>query len=72
MLSDKRLIISRNALEISELGISDAALFPVPANFPTLGSIGSLPKNGTLDNSANDCPPPVEKMFVHSSQFGQT
>ena len=38
----------------------------------SLGSIGILPRNGTVAISANDSPPPEENMFVHSEQCGHT
>ena len=47
-------------------------LSPFSAAKDNFGSSGILPKNGIFACSAKSFPPPLEKMSVHSSQFGHT
>lgn len=64
------LITSANTLADGESGSSVTQAFP--KRFPTRGSIGKVPNNGTFTKSASAAPPPALNIFVHSVQCGQT
>lgn len=66
----KASTISSNTFADDESGNSVMQGFA--PSFPILGSIGKVPKRGTLTSSAKDLPPPVLKMLVHSLHVGQT
>lgn len=59
-------------LLVVESGISLMAERPWPANFPTRGSMGKVPKNGSLAISAKERPPPLENMFVQWLHVGHS
>lgn len=45
---------------------------PSSKHWASWGSRGTQPRNGTLACLASSSPPPLEKIFVHSKQCGQT
>jgi len=53
-----------NDIAIGDSGNVEPTYFDVSDD--TLGSIGTVPKNGTWKCSANDFPPFDENKFVHS------
>ncbi|VVC86573.1 unnamed protein product [Leptidea sinapis] len=53
---------SLKSLLVVDSGNSVTAATPLPASWPTLGSMGRIPRNGSLAISARALPPPLEKI----------